>query len=326
MAIMPGTNRRMRTPRHAQNAHAQGIIAGLVMKTPLLLVPSGITESADMNKQRGESGSLCFLGRKRCRTAKSRMLSGIDRAVTSDPLLPFSPGCISAVLVRREKRFLAECELPTGRFYAHTNNTGSMRGLLNPGSPVFLSPAAGGTRKLPWTLEMIGLTSNSASGERIAWVGVNTLTPNRLLRTAFQAGLLPWAQGYDSLRPEVRRRESRIDALLSGPGMPPLWVECKNVTMVEGDAAAFPDAPSLRGHKHLREMASIAASGERAVFFYCVQRQDGNLFAPAATIDPEYARLFYEAAAAGVECRPHRARLSEAGISLGEELPVKPES
>ncbi|MDR1947365.1 MAG: DNA/RNA nuclease SfsA [Desulfovibrio sp.] len=237
------------------------------------------------------------------------------------PLLPFPPGCLRATLLRREKRFLVECETEQGRFWAHTNNSGSMLGLIRPGAPVFLSPAPGKNRKLPWTLEMIGLCPPKAE-EGILWAGVNTLTPNRLLRAAFQAGLLPWARGYERCRPEAVRGASRLDALFTGTGLPPLWVECKNVTLVEDDAAAFPDAVSARGHKHLREMAAIAASGGRAVFFYCVQRPDGRCFTPADYVDPVYAELFYEAAAAGVECRPRRTLLSEEGISLGPELPV----
>ncbi|MDR1685657.1 MAG: DNA/RNA nuclease SfsA [Desulfovibrio sp.] len=240
-------------------------------------------------------------------------------------LLPFPPGGLRATLVRREKRFMVECETSEGRFWAHTNNSGSMLGLTRPGIPVFLSPAAGANRKSAWTLEMVGLHPPKA-GEPVLWAGVNTLTPNRLLRAAFQAGLLPWTRGYTQYRPEVRRGASRFDALFTGPGLPPLWVECKNVTMVEDDAAAFPDAVSERGHKHLREMAAVAAAGERAVFFYCVQRPDGRCFTPADYVDPVYAELFYEAEAAGVECRPQRALLSEKGVSLGDILPVAPRS
>ncbi len=232
------------------------------------------------------------------------------------PILPFPAGSVEGSFVRRVKRFSVEFVLEGRRRWAHTNNSGSMLGLLRPGCPVWASPAAGAGRKLPYTLEMMRLDG--------MWVGVNTLVPNRLLRAAFAAGLLPWAKGYTVYTPEARRGQSRLDACLAGPGLPPLWVECKNVTMTEDGVAAFPDAVTERGQKHQREMASIAASGERAAFFYCVQRSDARCFGPADYVDPDYARLFYEGLAAGVEAYPHEVRLSTAGVGLGPLLPLAP--
>ena len=146
-----------------------------------------------------------------------------------------------------------------------------------------------------------------------------------MLEAAFQAGRLDFARGYTECRREARRGSSRLDACLTGPSLPPLWVECKNVTMVEDDQALFPDAASERGQKHLRELMAIVAAGERAAMFYLVQRPDGRCFAPAAVIDPVYADLFLQAVRAGVEIYPYRARVSPQGIDLGELLPLSPE-
>lgn len=232
------------------------------------------------------------------------------------PLLPLPANCRKAVFIRRFKRFFVECHDGGETFLAHTNNSGSMLGLTRPGSPALLSPAANPNRKLPYTLELIGLPDTDV------WVGVNTATPNRLLKAAFYANRLPWARGYTTFTPEAKRGGSRLDALLTGPGLPPLWVECKNVTLVEDDVAAFPDAVSERAHKHLREMTTIARSGARAAFFYCVQRPDGRCFGPADYIDPTYAALYHEARWAGVESRAYRAPVSERGVDIGEELPL----
>ena len=243
--------------------------------------------------------------------------------MADDILLPFPPGCVVGSLKRRIKRFIVEFFLEGRLCRAHTNNSGSMLGLTRPGVPVLVSPAPGADRKLPYTLELVGLPG-AENGGTTAWVGVNTLTPNRLLRAAFVAGRLPWAAGYTHFQAEAKRGQSRLDAVLNGPGLPPLWVECKNVTLVEDEVAAFPDAVSERGQKHLREMADIVASGERAAFFYCVQRPDGRCFGPADYIDPRYAELFRQTLAAGVEAHPHRAPVSPQGVGLGSELPLAP--
>ena len=236
--------------------------------------------------------------------------------MSSSVLLPFPPGCVQGVLCRRVKRFTIEFLLDGAPCRSHTNNSGSMLGLTRPGSPLWLSPAGGPGRSTEWTLEMVGLSG--------MWVGVNTLTPNRLLKAAFVAGLLPWAAGYTHLQPEAKRGLSRLDALLTGPGLPPLWVECKNVTLVEDCVAAFPDAVSERAQKHLREMMDIVRCGERAAFFYCIQRPDGFCFGPADYVDPAYAALYYQALDAGVAVYPHLAPVSTSGVGIGPLLPLAP--
>jgi sugar fermentation stimulation protein A len=230
-------------------------------------------------------------------------------------LLPFAPNCRRCVLVRRVKRFSVECASIAGPFWAHTNNSGAMLGLLRPGARLLASPARNPARALPYTLEL--LEQNGM------WVGVNTSIPNKLLREAFAGGLLPWAQGYTTFRAEVVRGKSRLDALLTGQGLPPLWVECKNVTLAEDGRAAFPDAVSERAHKHLVELSAIVSQGERAAVFYCVQRLDAACFGPAGYIDARYEELFHAAAQAGVESHPQIAPASPRGIALGPELPVR---
>ena len=240
-------------------------------------------------------------------------------------LLPFAPGCRVTRLVRREKRFTAVTLDPaTGaEVRAHTNNTGSMLGLLRPGAPALLSPARNPDRALRWTLEALALPGGHR-GECPAWVGVNTLTPNRLLDAAFRAGLLPEARGYTRLAREATTGDSRLDALLTGDGLPPLYVECKNVTLVEDGQAQFPDAATERGRKHLAELTRLTREGCRAALFFLVQRPDGGCFAPAEAIDPDYANALALALAAGVEAWAWRARITEVGISLAERLPLAP--
>lgn len=265
-----------------------------------------------------------------------------DLASTA-PLLPLPPHCIVAAFVARRKRFSVLLQHQGADLWVHSNNSGSMLGLCLPGAPVLASPASNPDRKLKYTQECVWLarravpelvenTHESGAYESGAhspasgfWVGVNTSTPNRMLEAAFHARRLPFAQGYTTLVREAKRGQSRLDGLLTAPGLPPLWVECKNVTMVEDNAACFPDAASERGQKHLRELMDIVACGERAAMFYLVQRPDGECFAPADFIDPAYAALFYEALSAGVEMYPFRALVSPAGIDLGPMLPVRPQ-
>jgi sugar fermentation stimulation protein A len=142
-----------------------------------------------------------------------------------------------------------------------------------------------------------------------------------MLRRAWETDALPEMRGYDAFRAEARYGQSRLDALLTGK-QGELWVECKNVTLVEDCVAAFPDAVTERGQKHLRELMGLARTGVRVALFFLVQRMDGQCFGPADYVDPVYAELFYEAMSAGVEMWPWVARVDERGIALDHRLEV----
>ncbi len=242
----------------------------------------------------------------------------------------FPGGLVRARLVRRRMRFLVDVQGEDGIFTAHTNNTGSMLGLLRPGTPVLMSVSANPARKLPHTLEMVWMPTFSGG----FWTGVNTMTPNRLLAAAFWAGRLFEISGepchaaaFDRLEPEPAFAGGRLDARLSGPGGT-LLVETKNVTMVEDEVAMFPDAATKRGCKHLTELARVAREGRetgvRAACLFLVQRPDGACFGPADVVDPEYAALFWQAVEAGVAMWAVRAICGPRGIDLGGRLPMAP--
>lgn len=227
-------------------------------------------------------------------------------------LVPFVAPCVEARFVSRHKRFTVLVERAGERFAAHTNNTGTMLGLLRPGARVLLSVSDNPARKLKHTLEMVELDG--------FWVGVNTSAPLRLLRAAFGAGRLPDAAGYAGFRSEVGFGDSRLDALLEGPGGR-LWVECKNVTLVEdGGVAQFPDAVTERGRKHLHALARACEAGDRAALFFCVQRGDADCFGPAWAVDPAYAEALQEVLDKGVELWAYRALVTPRGLDLGPRL------
>jgi len=230
------------------------------------------------------------------------------------PLLPFTGQVRTARLAARRKRFLVDLEDESSPFTAHTNNTGSMLGLTRPGSAALLSVSQAPGRKHPHTLEAVRLEN--------FWVGVNTLVPTRLLRAAWLAGLLPECANYRTFATEPRFAGGRLDAKLFGGVAGDLFIETKNVTMVEDGVAQFPDAPSQRGRKQLVELMRLTRCGVRAALFFAVQRPDGACFAPAEVIDPQYADLFRQALAAGVEVWPYVVDVSLAGYELGRRLPL----
>lgn len=236
----------------------------------------------------------------------------------------FEPPLISATLIKRYKRFLADVTLSNGdTITVHCPNTGSMKNCWEPGWTVYLQDSNNPKRKYRFTWVM----AENADGELI---GVNTHFANALVEEALLDGTIKELAGFTQLRREVKygQENSRIDFLLETTDKP-RYVEVKSVTLKEpgedSDTGAgfFPDAVSTRGQKHLRELIQLQHSGEaQAVLLFCVQHSGIEQVAAAQHIDPEYATLLKEAQQAGVKLLAYRARMSETEIRLTEAVPV----
>lgn len=230
--------------------------------------------------------------------------------------MEFPDPLISGRLIRRYKRFLADVALADGsEVTAHCANPGSMLGLHEPGSEVWLSPARNPARKLRYSWELV-----AADG---ALVGINTGHPNGLVAEAIASGAIAELAGYAEARREVKYgRNSRIDLLLTGNGRPDCYVEVKNVHLCrEPGLAEFPDSVTARGAKHLIELSDMVAAGYRAVMVYLVQRGDCDRFAIAGDIDPKYKETLDVALEAGVEAICYACRVSTTGIEVDRPLP-----
>jgi sugar fermentation stimulation protein A len=225
---------------------------------------------------------------------------------------------VEGVLLRRYQRFLADVELADGhRVTAHTPNTGSMKGCCSPGSRVWLRDSGNPARKYPLSWELV-------EDDLGTLVGINTALANELVAEAIASGAISELQGYGRIRREVRygAENSRIDLLLEEGASANCYVEVKNVTLLDGTCARFPDAVSLRGAKHLRELTQMTRQGQRAVILFCIQRADATQFAPADAIDPGYGLALRSALASGVEALAYRAEVSQEGIELRAPIPV----
>ncbi|UFH49998.1 DNA/RNA nuclease SfsA [Pseudomonas sp. KNUC1026] len=231
----------------------------------------------------------------------------------------FDPPLERATLLRRYKRFLADVQLPSGELLTlHCPNTGSMLNCMKEGGAVWFSRSNDPSRKLPGTWEL----SETPQG-RLACV--NTGRANALVEEALRAGMIEELAGFTSLRREVAygQERSRIDFYLEY-AQGPAWVEVKSVTLGfdANGVAAFPDAVTQRGAKHLRELAALARQGLRAVQLYCVNLTGVDAVRPAEEIDAAYATALREAVAAGVEVLAYGARLDEHQIAIDRRLPV----
>ncbi len=222
-------------------------------------------------------------------------------------------------LIRRYKRFLADVELEKdGRaVVAHCPNPGSMLGLAEEGMRVWLEPNDDSRKKLKFGWRLVELPGGHLAG-------IDTSVPNRIVAEALAAGHVQGLASYRNVRREVPYgASSRVDFLLTEPGLPDAYVEVKNVHLNRtGDLAEFPDCVTERGARHLAELSAMVAEGYRAVMLYVVQRTDCARFVLARDLDPGYGAAFDRASAAGVEAICHGTMITRDGVEFASELPV----
>jgi sugar fermentation stimulation protein A len=219
-------------------------------------------------------------------------------------------------LVKRYKRFLADIDLGGTVITAHCANTGSMMGVKEEGSTVWVTKAQNPNRKLGYDWQVIEVDG--------AKVCINTALANKIVVEAIEEGQIGELSGYENLRREVKYgKSSRIDILLEDAAKPKCYVEIKNVTLSRTPPLAeFPDSPTARGTKHLFELAEMALEGHRAVMLYLVNRTDCTSFDLARDIDPDYALAFAAAVNAGVEALAYGCEISPNGIVVNRSLKI----
>ncbi|MCO6060176.1 DNA/RNA nuclease SfsA [Pseudomonas sp. MOB-449] len=232
----------------------------------------------------------------------------------------FAPALEEGRLLRRYKRFLADIETASGdQMTIHCPNTGSMLNCMSEDCRIWFSRSNDPKRKLPGTWEI----AETPQG-RLACV--NTARANALVEEALLAGVIGELAGFGALKREVAygRESSRADFRLEFPAGP-AFIEVKSVTLgFDGTlVAAFPDAVTQRGSKHLRELAALARDGVRAVQLYCVNLSGIEAVRPAEEIDPAYAAALREAVAAGVEVLAYGVELTPEEVRVCRRLEVR---
>lgn len=197
--------------------------------------------------------------------------------------------------------------------YVHVPTSSRMREQLLPGAEVLVVDRAGEGRVTVGDLVQVRTPTGPVS--------VDSRVPNRLLELVLRAGAAAEFAGWDLARREVVLGESRLDFLLT-QGEQRCWIEAKSVTLVEEGVALFPDAPTERGARHLRELAQARAAGDRAAAVFVIQRADARQFSPHRVLDPVFAQALNDAIQAGVEVYAYLCDVREDGIRLDVRVPV----
>lgn len=216
-----------------------------------------------------------------------------------------------AVFLERPNRFIAHCTVDGRLETVHVKNTGRCRELLVPGATVYLEKSSNPNRKTAYDL----VTVETPFG----LVNMDAAAPNQVAGELLRAGAI--LSSPTLVRPEVRFGASRLDFYAENDQQR-LFVEVKGVTLRQGAWAVFPDAPTVRGTKHMGELVQAVAQGYRAMALLIVQMGGCTAFRPNRETDPAFCRALRDARAAGVEVRAVDCRVTPNTVTANRELPV----
>ncbi|MBQ7922771.1 MAG: DNA/RNA nuclease SfsA [Clostridia bacterium] len=214
-----------------------------------------------------------------------------------------------AVFIKRINRFIAHVLLNGTEVVCHVKNTGRCAELLIPGTLVHLYEApADAKRKTAYDLIAV------RKGERL--INMDSQAPNKAA-LSFLRRQFPSA----TIQPEASYGSSRMDFRITDDSFRML-VEVKGVTLERDGAVFFPDAPTQRGTKHLRELIHAKGEGYRCAVLFVIQMQDVCSFSPNDLTDPDFARTLSEAYAKGVEIWAYDCAVTPDSMKIRQPVDV----
>ena len=227
--------------------------------------------------------------------------------------MKFKKKLLQGTLLKRYKRFFADIKYQDKTITAHCPNSGSMMGLLDTGNNVWFSKSDNPKRKLKYTLQIIDVNGNL--------VGINTQLTNKIVLESLKKKKIKSLIDFIDIKTETKFSDNtRFDFLLSND-KDKCFLEVKNVTLLrKNNVAEFPDAITLRGTKHLKELINAKKKGYKSYILYLIQRNDCKFFKIAKDIDQEYKKAFDEALNSGVEILCYDCKLTDEEIKINNQI------
>ena len=215
---------------------------------------------------------------------------------------------VNGIFKARPNRFIAEVEVNGNLEIAHVPNTGRCKELLIENATVWLKPSDNPNRKTKFSLHFVE--------NKGVLVSLYSQQANSIVYDAVVDGKIKELSGYDNHQREKSVDNSRIDIYLENSNGDSCFVEVKGVTLIVNGEARFPDAPTERGAKHLKELIKLKKEGNRCCVFFLIQHPAGEFFRPNWENDPIFSQTLNEAYAEGVEILVYRCDNRLDGIEL----------
>ena len=219
---------------------------------------------------------------------------------------------VQGKFIARPNRFIAHVEIDGAVEICHVKNTGRCRELLIPGTTVFVQDCQSPTRKTRYDLIFV------YKGDRL--INMDSQIPNKVFAEWVRKGNL--FSGGAIIKPETGYGNSRFDFYIE-EGTRKAFVEVKGVTLEENGVALFPDAPTLRGVKHLDELCRCVEAGYDAYAVFIIQMDRIRHFTPNMKMHPEFGHALHAAKKAGVKILALDCEVTKDSITAKDFVEIK---
>ncbi len=222
---------------------------------------------------------------------------------------------VKGTFLSRPNRFIARVMIEGKEETVHVKNTGRCREILVPGADVYLEKASNPDRRTKY--DLIAVRKETADGTLL--INIDSQIPNYCAEEFFTATVF-FGEGTEIKR-EVKYGNSRFDLQAVNSDMT-AFIEVKGVTLERDGRVLFPDAPTERGVKHIRELIKAKSEGYGAYIFFVVQMTGVKEFAPNEEMHPEFAAALREAELNGVKILAYDCTVTPDSIVIKSPLVV----
>ncbi|ROR28732.1 sugar fermentation stimulation protein A [Mobilisporobacter senegalensis] len=219
---------------------------------------------------------------------------------------------VEGTFIERPNRFIAHALINENMEVCHVKNTGRCKELLIPGSKVYLEKNNNSNRKTKYSL-----ISVNKSGRLI---NMDSNAPNKAVHEWLKEGNL--FSDITLIRPETKYNNSRFDFYVEH-GNKKTFIEVKGVTLEEDGIVRFPDAPTIRGVKHIYELCEAKKDGYEAYVIFVIQMKDVKYFMPNYSTHKEFGDALIEARKSGVQILAFDCQVTKESMKLSDEVEVK---
>lgn len=226
---------------------------------------------------------------------------------------------ISARFVSRPNRFVANVKIDGKETAVHVKNTGRCRELLLPDSVVYLEDFTENPRNRKLMYDLIAVEKGNLL------INMDSQAPNKVVREALEKRIiqLPEMENIDLIRPETVYGDSRFDFYIEDEKGQKGFIEVKGVTLENDGIAAFPDAPTERGVKHINELIKAKNSGYNAYIVFVVQMSGMEYLIPNDTTHKAFGDTLRLADSCGVHVLAYECAVEPDSLDITGEIAVK---
>ena len=244
---------------------------------------------------------------------------------------------VPGTFLQRPNRFIAHVLIDGKEEVCHVKNTGRCRELLIPGCTVYCAVSDNPQRKTKYDLiavekcieNQIVFANSGIPSQRVKstpeahstlLVNMDSQAPNAAVKEWLRSGASPFGK-IDFLKPEYKYGNSRFDFYLECNSRK-IFLEVKGVTLEDNGVVLFPDAPTERGVKHVRELIRCLEEGFETYVLFVVQMEHALYFIPNRKTHPQFADALCDAQNAGVQLLAYTCKVTPDEMKIDKELKI----